>query len=128
IDAFQVFDSRGYPTLEVEVELENDMRASAIVPSGASVGEYEAVEIRDGQSRFLGRSVFTAIENVKGEIRNLLTGMDVGDQEYIDQELITLDGTPNKSRLGANAIVGTSMAVARARAAVSDQPLFSSLT
>lgn len=129
VDAFQVYDSRGYPTLEVEIWLENGIRTSAIVPSGASVGEYEAVELRDvDSSRFLGRSVFTAIENVKGEIRNLLTGMNIADQEYIDQELIALDSTPNKSRLGANAIVGTSMAVARAKAAVSGVPLFLSLT
>ncbi len=129
IDAFQVFDSRGNPTLEAEVALENGIRGRAIVPSGASTGKFEALELRDGDtSRFRGKSVFRAIEHVKEHIGPALRGKNVHDQQELDRTMCDLDGTPDKSRLGANAIVGVSMAIARASANAKGVPLFRSLT
>jgi enolase len=129
IDAFQVFDSRGNPTLEAEVILENGIRGCAIVPSGASTGKFESLELRDGdQSRFKGKSVFQAIENVKTRIAPALQGKNVYEQEVLDRVMCELDGTLNKSSLGANAILGVSMAIARASAKAKDVPLFESLT
>lgn len=125
IDAYQVYDSRGYPTLEAEVELENGIKSRAIVPSGASTGQYEAVELRDEDpGLFAGKSVYQAVANVKGKIGPALVGMDVREQERIDRVMLDLDGTTNKSRMGANAILGVSMAVARGAANTLNQPLF----
>src|ERR1700687_667408 len=106
----EVLDSRGNPTVEVEVHLEDGAIGRAIVPSGASTGEHEAVELRDGDpQRFLGKGVLKAVENVSGEIANALANMDASDQRSIDQKMIDLDGTENKGRLGANAILAVSM-------------------
>ena len=114
----EILDSRGNPTIEVDVLLEGGILGRASVPSGASTGIYEAHELRDGDSaRYLGKGVSRAVENIKNEIAPALIGMDVLDQPAIDQALIALDGTPNKSRLGANAILGVSLACARAAAA-----------
>jgi enolase len=125
IHAREVLDSRGNPTVEVEVELETGLRARAIVPSGASTGEREAVELRDGdQKRFGGKGVRKAVENVNTKIAAELTGMDVINQGLIDGTMIRLDGTPNKATLGANAILGVSLAVARAAAQSRDLPLY----
>jgi len=125
IDAIQIYDSRGNPTIEVEVELENGMKGYGRVPSGISTGQYEALELRDGDpQKFRGMSVFKAVNNVKTEIAALLKGKEVTDQETIDEYLITLDGTKNKSRLGANAILGVSIAVADAAARFKGQQLF----
>jgi enolase len=120
----EILDSRGNPTVEVEVQLATGATGRAAVPSGASTGEHEAVELRDGGSRYLGRGVATAVGFVNGEICNLLTGVDALEQRFIDNELNTLDGTDNKARLGANAILGTSLAVARAAADEQDLPLW----
>src|ERR1700733_14686052 len=110
VHAHQVFDSRGNPTIEAIVELEDGTTGRGLVPSGASTGRHEALELRDGDPRrFLGRSVFRAIEHVEGEIARAVVGLDVFDQDNLDALLIALDGTPNKSRLGANAILGVSM-------------------
>lgn len=129
IDAIQVFDSRGNPTLEAIVELENGITGSAIVPSGASTGQFEAHELRDGDpSKYLGRSVFKAIGNVKKEIRSELIGKDVCQQAELDHLMIKLDGTKNKSRLGANAILVVSMAVSRASAKAQNKDLYQTLT
>ncbi len=126
--ALQVFDSRGNPTVEAVVELENGVRGSGLVPSGASTGRHEALELRDGDpEKFRGKSVFRAISHVEGEIARAVAGRDVFDQEGLDQALIDLDGTPNKSRLGANAILAVSMAAAQAAAAARGQPLFEGL-
>ena len=128
VSAFQIFDSRGYPTVEAEVVLEDGICGHGLVPSGASTGQYEALELRDRQSsRFRGKSVDRAVANVNGEIAGAIRGMDAGDQAAVDQALIALDGTPNKSRLGANAILAASMAVANAAAAAKAMPLFESL-
>ena len=117
ISAIQIFDSRGYPTIETEIELENGVRASGIVPSGASTGQYEALEFRDGDpASWRGKSVFKAIEHVEGEIADLVCGRNIEDQRGIDEAMIALDGTSNKSRLGANAILSVSMATASAAA------------
>ena len=124
IEAFQIFDSRGNPTVEVEVTLENGTRGSGLVPSGASTGQFEALELRDGGSRFRGKSVHKAIGNILRIIAPAMKGWDVSDQEEIDRCMIELDGSENKSRLGANAILGVSMAVARAAAAARSQALF----
>jgi len=124
IDAFQIFDSRGNPTVEVEITLENGITGSGLVPSGASTGQYEALELRDGNSRFRGKSVLQAVANIREEIAPLLTGAKVDDQERIDRRMIELDGTENKQRLGANAILGVSMAAARAAAAAQGRALF----
>ena len=114
VRARQILDSRGNPTVEADVRLRGGALGRAAVPSGASTGEHEAVELRDGdRTRYLGRGVGTAVSNVRGEIRALLVGKDAGDQEAVDRSLIDLDGTPNKGRLGANAILATSLAVGR---------------
>ncbi len=128
LDALQIFDSRGHPTVEVIATLEDGSTGHGLVPSGASTGHHEALELRDGdQARFRGRSVFKAIAHVKGEIAREIVGRDGFDQQRIDDALIALDGTPGKSRLGANAILGTSMAVAQAAAQAKRVPLFQSL-
>src|SRR5438552_3413558 len=125
IIAQQVFDSRGNPTLEATVKLQNGVEGSAIVPSGASVGKHEALELRDGISnRFLGRSVFKAVQNVNEKIDRALRGKDVLEQEKLDETLIALDGTQDKSNLGANAVLAVSMAAARAAANVTGLPLY----
>ncbi|MED4162954.1 phosphopyruvate hydratase [Halalkalibacterium halodurans] len=122
--AREVLDSRGNPTVEVEVYLESGAMGRALVPSGASTGEYEAVELRDGGERFLGKGVLKAVENVNEVIAPELIGFDALDQIGIDQHMIELDGTENKGKLGANAILGVSMAVARAAANALDLPLY----
>ena len=125
IHAREILDSRGNPTVEVDIVLENDTRARAAVPSGASTGKHEAIELRDhDKKRFGGRGVLTAVANVNTIIAPALSGMNAGDQEQIDHTMITLDGTPNKARLGANAILGVSMAAARAVALSRDIPLY----
>lgn len=125
IFAREILDSRGNPTLEVDVELEDGIRASAAVPSGASTGEREAVELRDGdKTRYGGKGVLNAVENVNDLLADELIGWDATDQVGIDQFMIELDGTPNKSRLGANAILGVSLATAKAAAAVMGIPLY----
>jgi enolase len=127
IDIFarEVLDSRGNPTVEAEVTLGDGVMGRAIVPSGASTGEYEAVELRDGdKKRYVGKGVLQAVENVNGEIAEALAGFDVVDQRGLDQALIKLDGTGNKSRLGANAILSVSMAAARAAAESYAVPLY----
>ncbi|MFE5322848.1 phosphopyruvate hydratase [Paenibacillus sp. NPDC056579] len=126
--AREVLDSRGNPTVEVEVYLESGAKGRAIVPSGASTGAYEAVELRDGdKSRYLGKGVLKAVENVNDIIAPELIGLDALDQVGIDNKMIELDGTPNKGKLGANAILAVSMAVARAAAEALDVPLYTYL-
>jgi enolase len=121
----QVLDSRGTPTVEVEVLLEDGSQGRAIVPSGASTGENEAVELRDeDDSQYFGKSVARAVANVNDKLAPLVAGMDATDQEGVDAAMVDLDGTPNKSNLGANAILGVSLAVAHAAADSSDLPLF----
>ncbi|MCZ4497062.1 MAG: eno [Thermoleophilia bacterium] len=117
VHARQILDSRGNPTVEVEVALSGGFQGRAAVPSGASTGTHEAVELRDGGSKWGGKGVRNAVANVNGEIATLLVGTDVTDHAGVDQALIDLDGTPNKGRLGANAILGVSLALARALAA-----------
>jgi len=125
VKAREILDSRGNPTLEVEVKLSDGTTGRAAVPSGASTGKYEAVELRDGDSsRFGGRGVLKAVANVNQDIASALIGTLITDQVAIDHKLIQLDGTANKSRLGANAIVGTSLAVAHAAAGILDMPLY----
>ena len=124
IKAREILDSRGNPTLEVEVELSGGTIGRAAVPSGASTGKYEAVELRDGGSRFNGQGVLKAIANVKEHIGTAIIGMSATDQAAIDHKLIELDGTANKSHLGANAILGTSLAVAHAAANLLGIPLY----
>lgn len=125
VSAMEVLDSRGNPTVEAEVAIENGMVGRAIVPSGASTGEKEAVELRDGDAkRYGGKGVLKAVENVNKMLGPAVVGMDVTCQREIDQAMIALDGTPNKSKFGANAILGVSMAVARAAAQASGLPLF----
>lgn len=124
----EVLDSRGNPTVEVDVQLQDGTVGSAMVPSGASTGEHEAVELRDrDKNRYLGRGVQTVVNNVNTFIADHLVGMDANNQADIDQAMIDLDGSPNKSNIGANAILGVSMAVARATAGSIDQPLYSYL-
>ena len=120
----QILDSRGNPTVEVEVELESGAAGRAAVPSGASTGEFEAVELRDGGDEYGGKSVRQAVDNVNNEIAEELLGLDATDQRIVDQTLIDLDGTPNKAKLGANAILGASLAVAHAAAAAMGLPLY----
>lgn len=123
--AREVLDSRGNPTIEVEVQTESGAFGRGMVPSGASTGEYEAVELRDGdQDRYLGKGVTKAVDNVNNIIADALLGYDIRDQQAIDQMMIDLDGTPNKAKLGANAILGVSIAVARAAAEFSGLPLY----
>jgi enolase len=125
IVARQIFDSRGNPTVEVDVVLEDGSLGRAAVPSGASTGAHEAVELRDGdKSRFLGKGVTKAVQAVNGEILDAIGGMEAEDQAAIDEAMIELDGTPNKARLGANAILGVSLAVAKAAADASGLPLY----
>jgi enolase len=123
--AREILDSRGNPTIEVDVTLEDGSKGRAAVPSGASTGAHEAVELRDGdKSRYLGKGVLKAAAAVNDEIFPELLGLDATDQRHIDQVMIELDGTPNKSRLGANAILGVSLAVAKAAAQASALPLY----
>lgn len=122
--AREILDSRGNPTVEVEVLLDDDTVARAAVPSGASTGAFEAVERRDGGDRYLGKGVLEAVAAVEEDIAPELIGLEASDQRGIDQTMIDLDGTPNKSRLGANAILGVSLAVAKAAALSADLPLF----
>jgi enolase len=120
----QIFDSRGNPTVEVEVELVSGARGRAAVPSGASTGVHEAVELRDGGDAFGGKAVTRAVANVVGEIANAVQGLDASDQRAVDERLIELDGTANKGRLGANAILGVSLAAAKAAAADAGESLY----
>ncbi len=121
----EILDSRGNPTVEVEVVLESGASGRAAVPSGASTGTHEAVELRDGdKSRYLGKGVLNAVESVNGELADALSGAEAFDQVGIDHMMIDLDGTPNKARLGANAILGVSLAVAKAAASEADLPLY----
>ncbi|MDA8115465.1 MAG: phosphopyruvate hydratase [Acidithiobacillus sp.] len=124
IQAREVLDSRGNPTVEAEIHLENGAMGRAIVPSGASTGEREAVELRDGGQRYGGKGVRKAVEHVNGEIQDLLLGMEAEEQEHIDAALCALDGTENKARLGANAILSVSLATAHAAAHAAGQPLY----
>ncbi len=124
IIAREILDSRGNPTVEVEILLDDDTVSRAAVPSGASTGAFEAAELRDGDARYGGKGVMQAVGNVEDEIAPELLGLDATDQRLIDQVMIDLDGTPNKSRLGANAILGVSLAVAKAAAISADLPLF----
>ena len=124
IHARQILDSRGNPTVEVDLVLRSGARGRAAVPSGASTGEFEATELRDGGAAFGGKGVTKAVQNVNGEIAEAVAGADALDQKALDETLIELDGTPNKSRLGANAILGVSLAAARAAAAEEHQPLW----
>ena len=123
----EVLDSRGNPTVEVEVSFESGATGRAMVPSGASTGEHEAVELRDGGKRFLGKGVLQAVANVNNEIRDAAVGLNGLDQRTLDNKLISLDGTENKSRLGANAILGVSLAVARAASSARNLPLYKSI-
>lgn len=128
LKARQILDSRGNPTVEVDCMLDDGSFGRAAVPSGASTGSHEALELRDGDKKvYLGKSVMKAVENVNGPILKALKGEDVSDQTKIDTQMIELDGTENKSSLGANAILGVSMAVARARAVAEKKPLYVSL-
>src|SRR5215218_648241 len=124
VHARQILDSRGNPTVEVDMVLRSGAQGRAAVPSGASTGEFEATELRDGGEAYLGKGVEQAVANVNGEIAEAIKGRDALDQEGLDRALIDLDGTPNKSRLGANAILGVSLAAARAAAAEEHQPLW----
>ncbi len=124
IHARQIFDSRGNPTIEVDVITENGYMGRAAVPSGASTGEHEAVELRDGGKAYMGKGVLKAVENVNGKIAGTLLGISVFEQEAIDQIMIELDGTKNKSKLGANAILGVSLATAKAAAHELGMPLY----
>lgn len=124
ITARQIFDSRGNPTIEVDVITENGFLGRAAVPSGASTGEHEAAELRDGGENYMGKGVLKAVDNVRIDIANELMGVSVYDQELIDKIMIDLDGTENKSRLGANAILGVSLACAKAAANELGMPLY----
>jgi enolase len=124
VHARQILDSRGNPTLEVEIGLESGAFGRAAVPSGASTGEHEAVELRDGGEKWLGKGVSRAVEHVNGELARLLTGYAAEEQRELDAAMADLDGTPTKSRLGANAILGCSLAAAKAAAEHSGQPLY----
>ena len=129
IHARQVLDSRGNPTVEAEVTLESGAFGRAIVPSGASTGEHEALELRDGdKSKYVGKGVLKAVANANGELAKAVTGSDAADQRSLDHKMIALDGTPTKSRLGANAILAISMAAARAAAVSLKQPLYKYLS
>ena len=124
VTGLEVLDSRGNPTVEVTVTLQSGSTGSAMVPSGASTGEHEAVELRDGGARYLGKGVTKAVGHVNDEIAKALIGMDPSDQAAIDRRMINLDGTPNKSKLGANAILGASLATSKAAALESGTPLY----
>ena len=123
----EVLDSRGNPTVEVDVHLENGAIGTAIVPSGASTGEHEAVELRDGGKRYAGKGVTKAVSHVNGELRGVLVGRDSADQAGADAAMIALDGTANKARLGANALLGASLALAHAHARAISTPLYASV-
>jgi enolase len=128
VKALEVLDSRGNPTVAVDVTLESGAIGNAMVPSGASTGSREAIELRDGdKSRYLGKGVTKAVANVNGEIRSAAIGMDAADQKALDEKMIALDGTDNKGRLGANAILGVSLAAARAAATEAGKPLYAYL-
>lgn len=120
----EILDSRGNPTVEVDVILENGIIGRASVPSGASTGEREALELRDGGMRYMGKGVMTAVANVNGELKNLVVGMDASNQKELDYAMINLDGTETKSKLGANAILGVSMAALKASAIDANLPLY----
>lgn len=125
IIAREILDSRGNPTIEADVLLESGILGRAAVPSGASVGTREAMELRDGdKQRYFGKGVLKAVESVNSEISETLMGLDAVDQSFLDHELIKLDGTENKSRLGANAILAVSLAIAKAAAEESGLPLY----
>jgi len=124
VHARQILDSRGNPTVEVELSLRSGAWGRAAVPSGASTGEYEATELRDGGSAWMGKGVSRAVENINGEITTAIRGMDASGQAALDRTLIALDGTPNKSRLGANAVLAVSLAAAHAAAAEERLPLW----
>lgn len=125
LDALEILDSRGNPTIQVRVSLDSGATGVAKVPSGASTGKNEAVELRDGdKKRYEGKGVRKAVENVRKIIQPAVTGLDASEQKILDEKLIALDGTPNKARLGANAILGVSIAAARASAAEREQPLY----
>src|SRR5438874_8752915 len=124
VHARQILDSRGNPTVEVELSVRSGAWGRAAVPSGASTGEFEATELRDGGSEWLGKGVARAVANVNGEIADAVRGQDASSQAALDRMLITLDGTPNKSRLGANAILAVSLAAAHAAAAEERLPLW----
>jgi len=124
VTGLEVLDSRGNPTVEVTVTLQSGATGSAMVPSGASTGEHEAVELRDGGARYLGKGVTKAVGHVNGDIAKALVGMEAGDQAAVDRRMIEVDGTPNKSRLGANAILGASLATSKAAALESGTPLY----
>jgi enolase len=124
IEAREILDSRGNPTIEVDVELESGARGRAAVPSGASTGVHEAHELRDGGARYGGKGVQRAVESVNGELSNAVLGMNALDQAALDARMIQLDGTPNKKRLGANALLGISLAVAKAAAEECGLPLY----
>ena len=125
IRAREILDSRGNPTIEADVVLASDITGSAMVPSGASTGEREAIELRDNdKSRYMGKGVLQAVENVNTEIRSAIIGMDAADQAGIDNKMIELDGTDSKARLGANAMLGVSMAAAHAAALEGGIPLY----
>src|SRR5918997_5215320 len=124
IHARQILDSRGNPTVEVEVALDSGARGLAAVPSGASTGEFEAVELRDSGDAWAGKGVGKAVENVNSEIAEALTGARAAEQKAIDSTMTSLDGTPNKQRLGANAILGVSLATAKAAAMDSGETLY----
>ena len=124
IHARQIFDSRGNPTVEVDVVTESGILGRAAVPSGASTGEHEAVELRDGGDNYMGKGVLTAVNNVNSTIAEEIVGMSVFEQNNIDKAMLALDGTPNKSKLGANAILGVSLAVAKAAANELGLPLY----
>ena len=125
VDAMEILDSRGNPTVQVSVTLESGAVGIAKVPSGASTGKYEAVELRDGDNaRYKGKGVLKAVHNVTTRIQGAVRGMDPNHQKVLDDEIIALDGTPNKSKLGANAILGVSIAAAKAAAAAKKTPLY----
>src|SRR5215207_4578147 len=124
VRAREILDSRGNPTVEAEVELLSGASGRAAVPSGASTGAHEAVELRDGGDRYLGKGVAGAVAHVDGEIAEAVEGLEGTDQRALDTALLDLDGTDNKGRLGANALLGVSLAVARAAADELEQPLF----
>ncbi len=124
VKAREILDSRGNPTVEVDVILENGVVGRACVPSGASTGEREALEMRDGDTRYMGKGVLNAVSHVNNELRDLVIGMDAKNQKEIDYAMIKLDGTETKSRLGANAILGVSMAVMRAESIAEKTPLY----
>ena len=124
VRARQILDSRGNPTVEVDVLLESGAVGRAAVPSGASTGVHEAVELRDGRSEYGGKGVEDAVANARGEIRDAVLGLDAAEQEELDRTLIDLDGTANKGRLGANAILGVSLAAAKAAAVDAGESLY----